>query len=345
MARFCSKCGTPLNDGQICPCQMTQNTGYTYPNSSTFNPTPQTEKKAFSFQVPAYDISSPRNFWASLKDNMGVGDPEANRDQCYETGMKIVPENLKANDGEIPVKQYRFATLRSRAAFMKAKGRMQITNKRLIFRAPGRSPAGRTLLQYEFDVNEIHGIRVQKGHRFSFWNLIIHGLLIALISYLMLMAFTESESVGLIVTFSVLFGLAGLGTFFLVKKKFFLKWLLCEITALLSYLSSSFSDTEVFWLVIACIFLVFTLISIFLHCFCPDMQFLVDTTSGTPAMIISRERGKGLFGRFGHEAQVATGYREVLPAEDTEKAIRELNSIISDLQTMGDLAVEKWKQD
>ena len=186
---------------------------------------------------------------------------------------------------------------------------------------------------------------MQKGHRFSFWNLIIHGLLIALISYLMLMAFTESESVGLIVTFSVLFGLAGLGTFFLVKKKFFLKWLLCEITALLSYLSSSFSDTEVFWLVIACIFLVFTLISIFLHCFCPDMQFLVDTTSGTPAMIISRERGKGLFGRFGHEAQVATGYREVLPAEDTEKAIRELNSIISDLQTMGDLAVEKWKQD
>ena len=42
---------------------------------------------------------------------------------------------------------------------------------------------------------------------------------------------------------------------------------------------------------------------------------------------------------------VFTGYNEVLPTEQTNKAIREIGAMISDIQKLGDLAVEKWKED
>ena len=40
-----------------------------------------------------------------------------------------------------------------------------------------------------------------------------------------------------------------------------------------------------------------------------------------------------------------TDFSEVLPWTDTDKAILELGALINDLQTMGDMAIEKWKED
>ena len=38
-------------------------------------------------------------------------------DEAFENGRKIVPDCVKPNDSEIPVKQYRIATLRNRILF------------------------------------------------------------------------------------------------------------------------------------------------------------------------------------------------------------------------------------
>lgn len=282
---------------------------------------------------------------ASSKDNMGIGDPEANRGKCYENDCRIVPDNLRPNDGEIPIRQYKFAVLRTRIMFMKAKGRLQITNKRLIFRAPGRSLAGRTLFQNEFDVMEIHGLRLQRGYRFSWWNLIVHGFLLSAAAVALIALcgfFMESQAATIIAM--ILLSLLSLGSFFALQRVFPLKWVLNEATAML-YALVGVATFNFFLLFMALLHAVLMIISIALHCCQKDLKFMVDTSSGTPSIIIDRERGGGLFGKFGHQDQQGTGYREVQPDVDTERAVRELNAIISDLQTMGDLAVDKWRED
>lgn len=40
-----------------------------------------------------------------------------------------------------------------------------------------------------------------------------------------------------------------------------------------------------------------------------------------------------------------SGYQEILPWKDTDIAIRELGTMIDDIKTMGDAAIEKWKVD
>lgn len=348
----------PFNTGQYTGQQQNTNQG-PYENTEYYNPNDSSlqqqanQQQARStessnitiklpgFTLPKFDFSSPRNFFASMKDNMGIGDPETNRDKCYEEDMYIVPDNLCANDGEIPVKQYRFAILRTKMSFMKAKGRLQITNKRLIFRAPGRSLIGRTMLQNEFDINQIHGVRIQKGYRFSFGNLFLSIMLILLCTGIASVIVGMSE--GLAIFTAILFSLIGIYSFFCMKKHFLLKTVLSS-AALATFAMCYVEIENKFLFVLAAVFLIFTIISITLYCWCQDLQFMVDTSSGTPAMVISRERGSGIFGLFGHHKQETTGYREVAPDVDADRAIREINTIISDLQTMGDLAVDKWKE-
>lgn len=358
MAKFCENCGKHLDDNQICDCRGEKQPYFTgfndvqpYHRMETKNNVEEkTLKKEIKIKlppirIPSFDTSSPRNFWASMLNNMGIGDPESNKGRCFEENDKIVPDNLRANDGEIPIKQYKFAILRTRLMFMKAKGRLQITNKRIIFRAPGRSLAGRTLFQNEFDINQIHGLRLQRGYRFSWWNFIVHGCLFNAVFVLLaglFMLSSVSKVIGVI-----LFSLLGLGTFFTLPKLFPLKWILNGTAAAL-YAVISASGATVFLMIPAAIHIILLLISMALHCCQKDMKFLVDTASGTPSIVIDRERRRGLaglFGAFGHSSQQGTGYREVMPDVDTERAVRELNAIISDLQTMGDLAVAKWKED
>jgi len=113
-----------------------------------------------------------------MKNKMGIGSPERNAMDTYEHGMPIVPECVSVKEGEIPIKQYNVAVLKNLFKFERAEGRMQVTNKRVIFRAAGRSIGGRTTMQHEFDINEIGGIKANNNFRFSFFYLIIALLII-----------------------------------------------------------------------------------------------------------------------------------------------------------------------
>jgi len=129
--------------------------------------------------------SSVGKFVISMKNRMGIGSPERNATDTYERGMKIVPACISANENEIPVKQYNIAVLRNLFKFERAEGRMQVTNKRVIFRAAGRSVGGRTTLQHEFAIDEIAGIEARYNFKFSFMYLVFAILIISLASLIL----------------------------------------------------------------------------------------------------------------------------------------------------------------
>lgn len=153
---FCTKCGRPLADGEICDCQKQQ----AAPNEQGgFNPygNPQPEK---SIQSDSENVvinidkdkmkQNLNNAVDKLQTGVGKGVNMVNETRnklessdAFEHGLKIVPDCISANDGEIPIKQYDFAKLRTRFMLEKSYGRLQITNKRVIFRAAGRSPLGK----------------------------------------------------------------------------------------------------------------------------------------------------------------------------------------------------------
>jgi len=124
-------------------------------------------------------------FITSMKNRMGIGSPERNATDTYEREMEIVPTCIRANENEIPVKQYNIAVLRNLLKFERAEGRMQVTNKRVIFRAAGRSIGGRTTLQHEFAIDEIAGIEARNNYKFSFMHLIFAFLILALASLIL----------------------------------------------------------------------------------------------------------------------------------------------------------------
>jgi hypothetical protein len=132
------------------------------------------------------DSNSPvGKFIISMKNRMGIGSPERNATDTYERGMQIIPSCISANENEIPVRQYNIAVLRNLLKFERAEGRMQVTNKRVIFRAVGRSVRGRTTLQHEFAIDEIAGIEAINNFKFSFLYLIFAILIIAFASLIL----------------------------------------------------------------------------------------------------------------------------------------------------------------
>ena len=74
-------------------------------------------------------------------------------------------------------------------------------------------------------------------------------------------------------------------------------------------------------------------------CFVPSLIFSVKTKSASDAVQVRRR----VWGVFNKHPQEYSGFSDVLPWEDTEKVAGELGAIINDLQTMGDMAVDKWR--
>jgi tetratricopeptide (TPR) repeat protein len=154
----CPKCGKELAEGIDCDCGV---------SAGAWD--------------GGYDNAA-IGFYASMKNRMGIGVPERNATDVYERGMNIVPECIGANEGEFPVKQYDIAVLRNLLKLERAEGRMQVTNKRVLFRAAGRSVGGRTALQHEFSIADVSGIEARRDYKFSILYLIFAFIILNLSS-------------------------------------------------------------------------------------------------------------------------------------------------------------------
>lgn len=316
-ARFCTRCGKELAEGEVCDCSKI----------SIFS----TLKSLFSNGIPTTSENS----------------------KFLERGKKIVPDSVHPDDSEIPIRQYRFARLRSRFRGQYAEGRLQITNKRLLFRATGISTLGKTIDQQEFAIDEIAGVEIKKSNRVSLMNVFICVFLSALI-------FSETEmifdamlvKVEFLASFlSMILAFACCFLFVASKNSYWLK--LCAFSvglgALIGTTGAPISPLDIvfgFELFTLTNLLIFILSIAWLYvllrvCFVPDLIFSVKTKSASDVVQIRRR----VWGMFFKQHQEYTGFSEVLPWYDTDKVSEELGAIINDLQTTGDMAIEIWKED
>ena len=106
---YCTRCGKPIQEGERCSC---------------------TKKNGLNFKFSS----------DSTAGSLSFGSAGRNPDVQYERGQKIVPDNIAPNESEIPVRQYNLCVMRSRIKGARAEGRLQLTNKRILFRAKGTAP-------------------------------------------------------------------------------------------------------------------------------------------------------------------------------------------------------------
>ena len=295
-------------------------------------------------------LSMISSLWIRFKNRVGLGEPETNDVDYYERNLEIVPQCIDPDSGEMPIKQYDMAVLRTRLILSRAEGRLQVTNKRVIFRATGRSLMGRTTLQHEFAIDEIAGIKLRKDHRFSFLNLLGVSIVIGLgiyagigILHRFYMWGIPTWLIGLLTL--MITGIAFV-PFFLLYKKFPLKLLLVSLgygmlvgqQQYLLYYASDFVK-KIWGLPVILVGLILLFIS-WIICWVPNLIVNVETKGTQPAVEIRRKEA-GILNLF--RKPEYTGFAEVLPWKDTELAIIELWAMVSDIQKYGDEAIKQWK--
>lgn len=368
---FCTKCGKEIMDGEvhICPADPNrQNTGARMADEPRRE---EKEPKANAFKVSSegsrIDVSIDKDkvkekydsFVGKIAGNANGENAAQDNNGVFERGKKIVPECTDANDGEIPVKQYNIAKLRSRITLSKAEGRLQITNKRILFRATGRSIIGKTVLHEEFKINEIAGVEIRNNPRFSFFNLLGGIILSALfggIGVLCAQKIVEDSSSKFGPIMAILYSLlASAAWIFLAiifhKNKTVNRYYIPRhmvlapgIGALSFYLGESYyidMDEGLFYVPIA-IAGICALINLVLMCILPNLVVLIKTKGAVPGVQIKKA---GLLSvLFGRGDDDNTGFTEVMPWYDTDEAIHEIGAIIDDIQTIGDAAIAKWAE-
>ncbi len=332
MARFCTRCGRPLEDGQVCVCSG----GARAPEVG---------------RAPAYtqQKAQAKGFFETMKNQMGIGNPELNQGDVYEKGKRIIPDCVRPNEGEVPVKQYEVAKLQSRVLgipYAKAIGRMQVTNKRVIFRAPGKSIGGRTTLQHEFAIDELAGVEARREYRFNPGDVFLGIFTFLFAAFLTTWLVTKmcGTEIAMYIVLPLLFGIGLAVPFFLVKKLWLLKVLclggasgpLYSFGVALGEIEKYEFFGDLMWFLSIITFLC-ALVALFFYAIRPNMVLVVKTKAATDAIDV---RSRSLIG--GINGSEHTGYNEVLPAEDTERCIREVNALINDIQKLGDFGIEKW---
>lgn len=329
--KYCQFCGKELVDGQ-CDCDDFRMAAMNAENANT--------KRRDPFIIPRFHISfkSPRAFFKSVKDTSGISEPSINTDDPFEHDIPIVPDCVQPEENEIVVKQYNIAKLRSRLKFMKAEGRLMVTNRRVLFRAAGTSITGNTLQEHQFNIDELAGVEIHKDYKFSglslFFGLFLSSLIVTATQ---LIFATVGNGVAAIVI-GILLGLAGLVPNFIFYKRFWLK-LFSSILSLGCF-SMAFAAGNQNWFMMVMMILagIITLIDLIIVSYVPNLVIRIKTKGASGAIVIGSQ--KALMRRRAGDDYC--GYSEVLPWEDTIMAINELGPMIDDLQKQGDYAIEKW---
>ena len=341
---FCVNCGRPLRAGEVCSCRQ-----QSAPSSfctKCGRPLAAGERCSCSSGNPVAGVSVD-----GVKDKINdkVSKSEILNGSLYERGKKIIPDNIRENDGEIPIKQYDVAVLRSRSKFMRSEGRMQVTNKRLLFRATGRSLRGKTVLQHEFAIDELAGLEIKKDYRFSMIDLILMMLFIIppvifISLYLLTLLFKSTWVLALLYAL----GFAGGAGYVAVKywKKHFVNNVLLTGAASALFMFGNvikMMRQEFFgwvFMILGILVFILALAALYLLCYKPNLKIDIKTKGGMAPVSIKRVQRR-LFSFLSAED---SGFNEVLPAKDTDLAITEIGAMINDIQKLGDFGIKKWKE-
>lgn len=334
MNRFCMYCGKELEENEICSCRKNQNE--------------EGEKKEGErMQFNAKKI------YDTVRKSFGIPNAESVA-ESFEKNKKIVPDSIIPDEGEIPIRQYHIATLRSIFKGMYAEGRLQVTNKRVLFRAAGISLLGTTELQHEFSIEEISGIEIRRDHRIGLFHFLIAFFMASFFMNMSsgIFSFFSSGATIFATIFATILSAASIGLFFYLEKKFFVKLILSAI-AFGSIMATGFS-TQLFFIpesdgivysILGTVTGILMIISMIVIGFVPNLVIEIKTKSASSPIEIRRKESNGLLAfLFNMPKKDYTGFADVMPGRDTQKAIKEIGAMINDINVLGDIAVENWKE-
>ncbi len=274
--------------------------------------------------------------------------------------FNIFEKQLSSAESEKIVKSYHCTSLISKILRLKAEGYLNITNKRVIFFALGSSFAGPSIFDSELPIEDVSGISTYKGYYFSLKHLI--GVIISsfffsflvesIFGYLIYRIFEENQySKGPQIIFWIL---AFLSFFIslLIKKDNIWK---ANLSATCTLFFLSVGGIGIAEELLANFFqgvsidkfkwgLIFGSISFVYHCLClfwyscrETISLFIGSKGGTSTPIaISGIAGIGLRDTTALKALTAE------PAKDAEEMIREIGAIILDIQTLGEMGIQKW---
>jgi len=359
---FCTQCGKQIEKGKICNCSKNAN-----PDNS-----PLKKVKGFFEKVKV--------LFGNYDENNTTGNATEDNAKLrlnYNYTPSPPPAGFTPSEGEELVKQYHdVATLRTRYKFMKASGKLVVTNKRLIFKAAGRAFRGETNLQYEFEMGKIGGIETRKDWRFNLANTILSIFLCFItgaitrsiiglfypkqsVNMLYYSAPPPDDATGAINALLVIFGIIGVIVYFtafrtrpfwqvilggailgIFIRVFGANGVLVLVLGLMGF--GNPGSNNVFLLLLVLIALVLCIIAIIRNAFVQNLVIIVKTEGATDAIAICRDKSKGI-GNNSIQTEY-TGYDDVIPGSHADLVIEELGAMISDIQTLGDLGIAKWKK-
>lgn len=335
---YCRYCGKELVNGQ-CDCNEFQ-ASMGNASANQHQESDQQQKDPFLVRSFNPDFSSISGFVSSMRDQSGMAEPSSSTGDPFEHNVPIVPDCIQPEDNEIVVKQYNVARLRTRLKFMKAEGRLMVTNKRVLFRAAGTSMTGNILQEHQFSLDEIGGVEIHKDYKFSVLSF-LGCILFNIIAIFITGSIFSNTGNGGMIAIGVILGILGLIPTFIVYKHFWFKLLCALISSSCFSLAraASMGGTQ-FLTVLVILANIILIIDLVIVCYVPNLVIKIKTKIATGAVIIGSQ--KAMSRRIIGDDY--SGFVEVMPWDDTIMAINELGTMIDDLQKQGDDAIKKWSK-
>ncbi len=337
---FCKRCGKPLNQ---CTCNVQGPSGSGEFCTRCGNPK---SRCTCSDAKPT--------FGKRITDYFGFNDSDRRyKDNSLEEGKNIVPVLIDSANEEKFIKQYDVGRMRRRLTFSLGYARILVTNKRVIERSVNKSIFGKDVSHNEYAIDEIMGVTYERGKTFSvadFFLFFVIGIIASLPSFGISMAihnFIVGGIFGLLCFIGLIFlriTLKGNAR----KSNFLLYLITCvgigfcmgatgDIEEVMYSIMWDGAEGAVFNGIIMLLNFIAFLICLIKLSFLPSVALTIITKMPTG-------RGNG-FGYSGaHVLRNFINKMFVLPADNTESAIKELGAIINDVQKFGDYAVEKWSK-
>jgi hypothetical protein len=268
-------------------------------------------------------------------------------------------------EGEELVKTYECTKIR-RLFFGSSKGRLTLTNKRVLYHATGRSFKGRSLVLNEMPIDDVSGIRTYLGASINWLSVIVflatlYFVLAPIVFDVFPKSFLTRRGFGFLALLPYIviwiWSKNVIGYGIKLKVTDFLKFIsenkyvqrispilairICRylfIYGVFIYGSLLFSGEQIylrFMVYLALYFIVFGASEVF------SLMIFSKTTKGTGIHLSGVHR----FRLFNFQTSESTALDTMAgaPGRDSEIIIQEIGAIISDLGQMGSLAIDKWK--
>lgn len=270
----------------------------------------------------------------------------------------LLPTYVAPAEGEATVRTYHCTSLSARMLRLRAEGYLTVTNKRVIFYAFGSSYGGTSVFLSEVPIADVSGINAFKGTYFSLSHLlvgvvvsfILGNILNAIVSALVLGITKDGQALGwlalvfpiLLVALSFRCQADDLKGPVLASTASMLAFSLAGLSAVTSLVNSFGSDrdtgVEALASVVGLVSGLYALYTFFMYARRETMSLVVGSKGGSSTPIIV----SGVTG-FGFYNTAALKALNAEPAQDAETMIKELGALIADVQTLGDLGLQKWQ--